>query len=975
MVAHLLPTEPKRRHRSRVRLAADYFLVRDFELVQPLYDLAFFIEIAAIAERVEVPKYRTFSLWRAALGLDGYGTAVGRWLSGDATAAELDQPPSSRIKHHLLQVRLTGTLPELAPYDKPDYQRALKLRSVRGLGPIAIAQTLAGTELDESWARQAGITSPEAIERILAIASGEYFGVWQSAHIIPPLLRILSLIDQGVGGEAQWGFKGVSNPTEAIKSIPQVACKLNWDRLSEGLERILKDEAQFSWSYLGDRQGLVVSHKMGWKAEILNQPDGSAKHPLTKLALEYDPLSSRLDARIAGDLHSHSSWSDGAASIDLMTEAARKNGLKYLAVTDHSRSSKLQGGLTPLLWLRQATAVAIAKSLYPLLHGIEVDILKNGRLDLPDSLLALADIVVGSVHANWSDDSEVNTKRLIKAIESGGIDIIAHGTSALIGKPGIPDYVREPSPVDWPIVFRKCAEWHVAVEFNCFPSRLDLGLRLLRQAVESGCKISLGSDAHARAHLLNLRFGKEVLKVIDPNAVLNTFECDDLLQWIAKSRELRGSLHRSVSADRQQTLFQETYKPAEMKFHCRLEPHIDLPEGSSVMGIDLTAGNKLTGVALLQGSTVDVASAGTDEEILSFVERWKPAIVSIDSPLGLPGGGAKIDVDAGIVRVAEKDLASIGIPAYPALIDSMKPLTLRGIRLRQVIEAMPNAPIVIESYPGAAQDILCIPRKQRGLSLLRDGLKRLGLTGEGLETRSHDEMDAITSAIVGRFFEAGQYAPMGIPSEAQLIVPKVSPIRFTSKPIICLAGKSGAGKSVVARYLSVFYGFEWLKTRDVIRTMLVEDMYKDPKMRIWSKKVDPKRITNEDLRDFGSIVLTKHSQRPLQDALATLVASSPSPLVIDSIRDVSDLTESARASRPMMTWYVDCGDTMIRQRRNSRAKFPVVSSSDLSVIDSRVPALFEIADRVLPNDGSLDSLRWEIDDALFSSLEVSKSAN
>ena len=144
------------------------------------------------------------------------------------------------------------------------------------------------------------------------------------------------------------------------------------------------------------------------------------------------------------------------------------------------------------------------------------------------------------------------------------------------------------------------------------------------------------------------------------------------------------------------------------------------------------------------------------------------------------------------------------------------------------IERFPRAPRVIESYPGAAQDILCIPRKQKSLDLLREGLRRLGLNGAGLETRSHDEMDAITSAIVGRYFEVGLFEPMGIPSEAQLIVPKVRPLVFESNPVICLAGKTGAGKSVIARYLSVFYGFEWVRTRNVIRELLIEDVAAPP---------------------------------------------------------------------------------------------------------------------------------------------------
>lgn len=140
---------------------------------------------------------------------------------------------------------------------------------------------------------------------------------------------------------------------------------------------------------------------------------------------------------------------------------------------------------------------------------------------------------------------------------------------------------------------------------------------------------------------------------------------------------------------------------------------------------------------------METCSLFSDEEILAYITRHSPRIVSIDCPLGLPGGGTEIDPQAGIVRVAEQDLSRIGIPAYPALIDSMQNLTLRGIRLRRLISDLPHKPIAIESYPGAAQDILSIPRKQQGLDLLREGLRRLGLTGPGLETRSHDEMDAI----------------------------------------------------------------------------------------------------------------------------------------------------------------------------------------------------------------------------------------
>ena len=955
-----------------------YFFVRDFELVQPLYDLAFFVEIQALAGEVAVPKYRTFSLWRAALGLDSYGTALGQWLQGDLKTAKLDQPPSSRIKQHLLQVQQTGTLQELKAFKNRRFQRALRLRSVRGLGPVAIARSLGVGQLDGSWTAEMGITDSDTAKRIVQVEKDEYFGTWQSAHVIPPLLRLFAKLEKVVGTEIGWSLQGIDSPVESVRTMPRVVSDQAWSALAKAIKQVLKEEVHFRLVAAVEGTSVVVQHGLGWKALFANETCGAKIRSIAELASRLDPLSADLDARIVGDLHAHSSWSDGAASVEAMSAAASEQGLRYLALTDHSRSSKLQGGLTPLLWIRQAASLALMQPRCPLLHGIEVDILKDGRLDLPDSLLELTDIVVASVHSNWSDDIHVNTRRLITSIESGHIDVIAHGTSALTGKPGVPEYVRGPAPVDWNFVFRKCAEWRVAIEFNCFPSRLDLNIPLLQEAAELGCMISIGSDAHAREHLLNLRFGREVLRQIPQAAILNLLEYDVLLETIKNSRNLRRSLQRSRPwrAHAQENLFHDVSAPMRrhLKFSCRLAPQIALPAGSSVMGIDLTAGAKQTGVAFLQGLEVETVSVGNDDQILSLIDKWKPRIVSIDSPLGLPGGGRDIDPKAGIVRVAERDLASIGIPAYPALIDSMKMLTLRGINLRLAIEALPEAPTVIESYPGAAQDIFCIPRKQRGLSLLREGLRRLGIHGTGLETDSHDEMDAITSAIVGRYYETGLYEPMGIPSEAQLIVPKAAPIKFDSNPIICLSGKTGAGKSVVARYLSVFYGFQWVRTRDLIRDLLLEDHSLQPSKRLWNREIDPSAVTEEDLRDFGAVVLTVHNQKPLRDALNRKIRSSQTPLIIDSIRDESDVLPDGNESRPLATWYIDCSDAVIRQRLLARPKLGVQRQTGESVIDSRAENLLAAADRIVSNDGTLDGLRWEIDDALFSMLDVSNSS-
>lgn len=250
----------------------------------------------------------------------------------------------------------------------------------------------------------------------------------------------------------------------------------------------------------------------------------------------------------------------------------------------------------------------------------------------------------------------------------------------------MPDYLRTPADVNWDEVFEKCASWRVALELNCFPSRLDLPLHLLKKAIDAGCAISLGSDAHARSHLLNLRFGCAALRRLNAKVVLNQLQYGELKNWIAQSRSWRNGLTRSASQFLQEELrFEPCTGSRKRLLKARIQAPQNIPDGSKVIGIDLTAGDKATGVALLNKCSVETCSLFSDEEILAYITRHSPRIVSIDCPLGLPGGGTEIDPQAGIVRVAEQDLSSIGIPAYPALIDSMQNLTLRGIRLRRLI--------------------------------------------------------------------------------------------------------------------------------------------------------------------------------------------------------------------------------------------------------------------------------------------------
>ena len=949
----------------------DYFRIRDFEYVQPLYDLAFLLEVDALAKSTEIPKYRTFSLWRAGYSLDGYGTTIDRWLDGTARDEDLDYAPSSRIRQYLTNVGRSGTIPELRSYRSERFDRCLRLRSVRGLGPAKIALTLSSRSFSEEWFRQDQTNLASNRDRIVALYNGLNVGPWQTAHIIPPLLRFLHTAQEFHDGDLGWEVAGITDPFEPVTGPVNVAVNTAWDSVSAAISKALKREKHFRRDAQQNGDGIRIKHQMGWGFSIEANPRLAACKSISGLAESLDPLASGFRGDLVSDLHLHTAWSDGSASVNTMAGAVVASGLKHFAVTDHSRTAKLQGGLTPLLWLRQANALTLATPVCPVLHGIEVDILKDGTLDLPDSLLAAADLVVASVHSNWTDDVRANTDRLVRAIESGCIDIIAHPTSAIIGKPGVPDYLRPPADVNWDEVFDKCASWRVALELNCFPSRLDLPLHLLQKAIDAGCAISIGSDAHARSHLLNLRFGAAALRKLDAPVVLNRFDYDQLKQWIAESRSCRRRLTKSTSIFVQGELQFETSGPSHKpRLAARIQPPQNIPAGSRVIGIDLTAGDKATGVAVLNDCSVETCSLFSDEEILAYVRKHKPQIVSIDSPLGLPGGGNSIDPKAGIMRVAEHDLASVGIPAYPSLIDSMENLTLRGIRLRRAIEAFARAPRVIESYPGAAQDILCIPRKQKSLDLLREGLRRLGLNGSGLETRSHDEMDAITSAIVGRYFEAGLFEPMGIPSEAQLIVPKVRPLVFANNPVICLAGKTGAGKSVIARYLSVFYGFEWIRTRNVIRDLLIEDAVAPPGKRLFQGSVDPQNISETDLRDFGAVILDVHKQVPLRKKLTRTIKRFDVPIVVDSIRDIVDVDSGILENRRLVTWFVDCNDAVIQHRLVTRARVGEKKIATSSAVDHTAQSIRRAADNIIPNNESLEELRWRVDDTLFSSLSI-----
>lgn len=197
---------------------------------------------------------------------------------------------------------------------------------------------------------------------------------------------------------------------------------------------------------------------------------------------------------------------------------------------------------------------------------------------------------------------------------------------------------------------------------------------------------------------------------------------------------------------------------------------------SAVVGIDLTGSEKkASGWAVLQNGGALTRRIKSNADLMDATVKAKPAVIALDSPLSLPKGRISVYDDDpgrytyGISRLCERQMLKRGIRSYPTLIRSMQQLTLRGMLLAQQFRALGFK--VIECFPGGTQDILGLPRKQKSLSALVQGLVRLGINGDYLNA-SHDEIDALTAALAGCFYLTGQYEAVGDKDEGLLILPK-----------------------------------------------------------------------------------------------------------------------------------------------------------------------------------------------------------
>jgi DNA polymerase (family 10) len=223
---------------------------------------------------------------------------------------------------------------------------------------------------------------------------------------------------------------------------------------------------------------------------------------------------------IRGDLHAHSDWSDGLASLDELAAAARLLGYEYLAVTDHSKSLAMARGLDEKRLLDQKEAIEKVNAVqdgFRLLAGVEVDILAGGELDLPDPVLAEMDVVVASIHSGLRQPAERITGRLVAAAANEHVDIIGHPTGRLIGR-------REASALDIETLLEAASEHGVMLEINSSPERLDLKDADARRAKEKGCRVTLGTDAHNPRYFGDMVYGVATARRawLEPEDVANS---------------------------------------------------------------------------------------------------------------------------------------------------------------------------------------------------------------------------------------------------------------------------------------------------------------------------------------------------------------------------------------------------------------------------------------------------------------------
>ncbi|MDO9067587.1 MAG: DUF429 domain-containing protein [Deltaproteobacteria bacterium] len=373
-----------------------------------------------------------------------------------------------------------------------------------------------------------------------------------------------------------------------------------------------------------------------------------------------------------------------------------------------------------------------------------------------------------------------------------------------------------------------------------------------------------------------------------------------------------------------------------------------------VVGIDLVSSEKKeTGFCVLRGNKATTCRVKTDQEMIRLAIEAGADLVSIDSPLSIPKGRTTFFDDDphrkefGILRECERILHRRGIRSYPCLIQSMQKLTQRGMMLAQKFRQL-GIP-VIESYPGAAQDIMAIPRKQAGLDYLVEGLKEFGIEGEFLHTPvSHDELDAITSALVGHFFWVGMYEGLGTPEEEYLIIPNLNADCqvWLSKKVIGISGPIAAGKTTLAGHLAS-QGYTYTRYSQVLSELL---------------RKDGREPTHTVLQELGRSIYEEKRQRWLGREVLNLIARKKHA-VVDGLRFLEDYALMVETYGPAFTHFHINASFGKRKKRavKNRSEDIGFDLSTTNTVEEEIIKLEQVAHYVITNDGKMKDMLEKLD--------------
>lgn len=340
-----------------------------------------------------------------------------------------------------------------------------------------------------------------AVARV--IARGE---TKMTARLANGLQLDLRAVPAASFGAALLYFTGSKNHNVELRARAIArGMKLNEYGLLKGRRRVAGAEERDVYAALG----------LPWIPPELREGRGEIA------AAEAGALPGLLELKdIQGDLHMHTNATDGRATLEQMVDAARARGLSYVAITDHSKRATIAGGLDAEAlrrhW-REIDRLARKRADIAVLKGVEMDILEDGRMDLPDSLLAEADWVVASVHYGQKQSAEQLTRRLLNAVNNPRVDAVGHPTGRLIGK-------RAPYEADLDAVGRAAAAAGCALEVNGQPDRLDLSDLNAANARRAGAAFVVDSDAHSTRELGNMEYGVSQARRagLGPADVLNT---------------------------------------------------------------------------------------------------------------------------------------------------------------------------------------------------------------------------------------------------------------------------------------------------------------------------------------------------------------------------------------------------------------------------------------------------------------------